>query len=333
MAARSNMKGFTLIEMLLVLIIISIIIYASLGYVQQKALQMRMDRTSVQMQQILNAGLAYYVFNGKWPVQLSDLQGPPPAPTYLPPTITSPWGSSYQIAATSQLFYVFTPITVVSSKGAYAAASVIAGTLPLAYTSTDNGSPPTTPPSSSSSCTASSTTCNVVASVNIPGQNLNNATAVNFAGLYHHGGCVPVPTCPVDNTSGTSMTPQVMVVPVSVSGVNTTNQTQAYPINSFTGYATTDAGNVLDNTPLSCKIAGGPAQVATACGIGGSGVPSSTNQYWRVCLQVVTEQGDVSQTNTGTGTSAWGGNVTLMAITRCAINNEASGSDFSIYSR
>src|SRR5258708_34066525 len=82
MKSRSVMKGFTLVEMLLVATIISLIIYAGFSYFQQRTLQMTINRTSMQMQQILNAGLAYYVANSTWPVaavstatNLSTLQG------------------------------------------------------------------------------------------------------------------------------------------------------------------------------------------------------------------------------------------------------------------
>jgi prepilin-type N-terminal cleavage/methylation domain-containing protein len=309
---QNKEKGFTLIELLLVMVIISIIIYASIGYIQQKLQQMRIDRTSTQMQQILNAGLAYYVANGSWPTALTDLQG-----TYLPPSsvkLVNPWGNSYQISSTAQLFYVWTQTTTVTTSSASAAANVIAGTLPLAYTSPTAG----TPPPAGTSCTTQNS-CYVVASVNIPGQNLNNARAVNFAGLYHHGACVPVPSCPVD-ANGNTMSPQIFVVPVSVSGLNDTNSgspanQNVYPISSFTAYATSPATN-----PNACT---GGTQVSCS-----PINPVAGATYWRVCLQVVTEKGTVSS-----NTSAnWGQYVTLMAITRCAISNEPSGSGFTVYS-
>src|SRR5580704_3955793 len=104
MMKRQAKKGFTLIEMLLVLVIVSSLIYMLFGYVQQKTMQMRIDRTSLQMQQILNAGLSYYVGNGKWPVSVGtayNLTANPSAGTnllqtngYLPKgvTIASPFG-------------------------------------------------------------------------------------------------------------------------------------------------------------------------------------------------------------------------------------------------
>jgi prepilin-type N-terminal cleavage/methylation domain-containing protein len=316
---KKTIKGFTLIEMLLVLVIISMILYASIGYMQQRTEAMRIDRATTQMQQILNAGLAFYVANGKWPASLdNDLR----TGYYLPPTtvpLVNPWGGIYTIGSPTQTagsppnFYVWTTITTTTASGtAGAAASVIAGGLPLAYATSNSGSPP--PPGGA--C-GNAVSCNVAAAVNIPGQNLNNARAVNFTGVYHHGACVPVPQCPVDS-SGQTMTPQIMVVPVSVSGVNDQGNTNAYPITSFSGY---DTGNTpLDANPPACLNSSPP----------GPPCPSSTNgtSYWRVCMKVITEKGDVQTTRS----DLWGVDVTLLAITRCAVNNEPSGSDFSIYS-
>lgn len=328
---QTHEKGFTLIEMLLVLVIISMIIYMAVGYIEQRTLQTRMDRTSLQMQQILNAGLAYYVAHGSWPPNpaLSNLQG-----TYLPPSsipFQSPWGQQY-VAVGAQgtppaQFFVYTNITAGGSTTA--AANIIAGKLPLAYT-TSAAPSGNSPPASGSACAATATSCYVVASVNIPGQNLNNAPAVNFAGVYNHGGCVPVPTCPVDNT-GTTMTPEIMVVPVSVSGVNDPGSpNNYYPISSFTAYATsnTGAGNTpTDTSPPGCTTGGANPSTTPDC-TANLQTTGTAAAYWRVCLQVITEKGDVNSTNT----DQWGKDVTLMAITRCAIQNEPSGSNFNVFS-
>lgn len=322
MTARKKVIGFTLIEMLLVLVIVSVIIYASVGYVQQRALQMRMDRTSTQMQQILNAGLSYYVMQQKWPggapntaTDLTALQ-----PAYLPATLTkSPFGQDYKIVNNGTQFFVYTSINVVSSSAAFGEANVIAGTLPLAYTSTDGSG---APPDAASPCSASDTTCYVVASVNVPGQNLNNASAVNYAGLYHNGGCIPAPKCPVDPTTFTTMTPQVMVVPVQVSGTNDgglpASNPNVYPISSFTAYAvgTVGTGMPLAN-PGNCVSGGAPNQ---ACPAG--------QLYWRACMQVVTEKGIISSTTS----PDWGRNQSVMAITRCSVSNEPTGNGFNIFS-
>src|SRR5262249_9514404 len=120
----NEQKGFTLVEMLLVLVITATLIYAALGYFQQRTLQMRMDRTSIQMQQILNAGLAFYVANSNWPTDITtDLQG-----TYLPNiTPTNPWGQTYTISISTPTsptggplpssFYVTTSVIQATTTG------------------------------------------------------------------------------------------------------------------------------------------------------------------------------------------------------------------------
>lgn len=312
MTARRKVIGFTLIEMLLVLVIVSVLVYASIGYIQQRALQMRMDRTSTQMQQILNAGLSYYVMNQKWPADLAALQ-----PAYLPSTLKSPFGQDYTVTNNGTLFYVYTPVVAASAKGgAYAQASVIAGTLPLAYTSTNSGAPP----DPASSCSATSTTCYIVTSVNVPGQNLNNASAVNYAGLYHNGGCIPVPKCPVDPTTFTTMTPQVMVVPVQVSGTNDggapTSNPNVYPISSFAAYA---KGPAVSTSLPNCNSGG----TAPPC-VGAD----PTQKYWRACIKVVTEKGDIDSASS----AGWGQNQSVMAITRCSVSGEPTGGGFNVFS-
>lgn len=328
-------NGFTLIEMLLVLVIISAILYAGIGYINRRTEQMRIDRMSLQMQQILNASLAYYVDHGNWPTAIdTDLQG-----TYLPAVpkpLNNPWQKPYKIATSyvdlsggkqsQPILFVYAQVT--STEGlASQQAYQIAGMLPMSYTSSTAGSG-TNPPDSSAKCSTSATSCYVVSSVSIPGQNLNNATAVTFAGLYKHGGCVPEPQCPVD-TKGKAMTPQIFVVPVSVSGVNdataTGNTPNVYPISSFTAYAISPKSGALTSPDL-CP--GTSSSYSTDCTQNNAN-SNLASAYWRVCLNVVTERGNVATTETGS--KAWGQWVTLLAITRCSINNEPSGSSFSVF--
>jgi len=342
MITRNKIKGFTLVEILLVLVIISSVIYMLLSYMQQKTLQMRIDRTTLQMQQILNAGLAYYVGFGTWPLPAAgtavDITATPgnllQSSGYLPSnvTIVSPWGGAHYSIYTdpaNKLFYVYTSITSPTSGAASAAGNVIAGTLPMAYTTKTNA----TPPQAGTACVAADTTCYVVSSITIPGQNLNsNAGNVNFAGLYRHGGCVPVPTCPTDPATGVTPTPEVFIVPVSVTGLNDPNSGAIYPISSFTAYAMDASAS-----PNPCKF----SSIQPDCTTNTVGSAPPSGLYWRACLSVVTEKGNVQATNqnstspgsgnTGFGTD-YGANVTLMAITRCPKPGEPSGSNFTVYS-
>lgn len=315
-------SGFTLVEMMLVLVIISMILVMSIGYMQQKTLTMRINRTSAQMQQILNAAMAYYVSNGAWPANVACLQGTGSgcSQQYLPKVLKSPWGQSYDGKSLNAVFYAWTPITTGNATTANSYATSIAGGLPLAYATKDY-----TPPNQ---VACSTSTCYVVATVNIPGQTLNTATAVNFAGTYTHGGCVPVPECPVDK-DGTTMIPTVIIVPISVSGVSYQGDSKIYPINSFTGYA---MGNTpLDTTPPLCTNSTSTWPTgSTDCTQHNTGTP--VRAYWRACLQIITTQGDVSVTNDTPGETAWGQNARLMAFTRCSVKDESKGTEWTVFS-
>lgn len=327
MKLKNRFAGFTLIELLLVMVIVSIIIYASVGYMQQRAVQLRVDRTSGQMQQIMNAAMSYYITKGTWPTNLTTLQNEgflSSAP------LTNPWGGSYQgIAHTTNSktppnYYVWTDI-----PGRFGPAQSISATLPFGYTTTNTGTPPI-----GAACTTASTSCKVVGFVNIPGQNLNNATAVNFAGIYKHGGCVPVPQCPV-GVNGDPLVPQIMVVPVSVSGLYDDNSTKVYPISSFTAYsrANLDSRGVPnDVSPPYCRNSDWVASSNQLNCRLTQNVGALANAYWRVCLDVVSEKGPVSRSGRDKGNSTWGKYVSLMAITRCAIPDAPGGSTFNVFS-
>jgi hypothetical protein len=106
-------------------------------------------------------------------------------------------------------------------------------------------------------------------------------------------------------------------MPVSVSGVNDQGSNNIYPLSSFTAYSTAPGA-----APAACT--GG---TAVACTPINGNVPAS-GMYWRVCMQVITEKGDVQATRT----DMWGQSVTMAAFTRCSISNEPAGSTFSVYS-
>ncbi len=320
--------GFTLLEMLLVLAIMGGALTLALNYGTRQAAQQRRDKIALQMQQILNAGLAYYTDFGTWPVSacnflstgtnssspFTNLSSATLISTgYLPASVgTNAFGYTYKVACdsvTGSVFYVSTQLNNKTN------ALIVAGELPVGYLSDANGN-------------ASTTSTYVTAQVTTPGQNLNNARSLNFAGVYRNGGCVPVPACPGYNlstlacNSGTNcMQPQIMVAAASVNGVSDSNSTNVYPITGFTAYASS-----ISTTPTPC-LSGQPTSCTTP---GGS---SPTTYYWRVCLQVVTGKGVVSSTNTGTGANAWGEYTALVAMTRCAPPSEPTGSDFTVYTR
>lgn len=311
---QRKMKGVTLIEMLLVLVIIASVLVMFASFMQQKTDELKRDKTAMQMEMILNAGLAFYLNSNlpsQWPTNLAALQ-PPNNPSYLPATFNNPWGQPYtaqQNPNNAALFQVST--TIPGGVTADTTAQLIAGRLPLATCQTVTTVP---------GCTAGAAQAQVTASVPVPGQNLNNARAVNFGSLYTVNGCVPKPFCPLN------MTPEIFVVPVSVSGTNDQSGQIAlpaaaqnvYPISSFTANAI-DLG--VNATGPNC----GNTNPNMACnwnGTGGGGTQPSASGFWRVCLSVTTEKGAVP-VSTVMGT--------VMAITRCVPVAENPGTGIGVW--
>jgi prepilin-type N-terminal cleavage/methylation domain-containing protein len=316
----SKKRGFTLLEMLLVLAIVSSMVVLGLNYLSQKTDELRRDRASMQYQQILNAGLAYNLSMSTWPT-LAQLS----ANGFLPNLVqNNPWGNPYLVASVAvpnggTLFYVFSLVPV-GTAAQLAQAYTLAGRLPMAFTTTAN------PPDPTQACAVGGT-CYVAAAVPAPGQNLNNARSVNFANLYHHGACVPAPACPAN------MTPEILTVPSEVAGVNDPTPPlppNVYPISYFKAYALGGAGGL----PVAAAAVPVCPGDNTACVISW---PSPVGTYWRVCMQVVTSQGDVATTNPGAGANAWGQFETILAITRCVpgspTTTEPTGSNFSVFTK
>ncbi|SRR5579883_1350172 len=346
-----KIRGVTLLEVLLVMAILASVMVMLVGYVQQTADETRRDRATLQVQQILNATLAYYVNTSTWPAA-GDLDGTSLLQTggYLPTTVLKdPWGGTYHLVGTSASGTVFT--IQAPSVPSQAEAQILAGRLPLAAI---------TGP------TAGKWT--VSASVPMPGQNLNNARSVNFAGIYHSGACVPAPVCPGN------MKAAIYVAAVGVSGVNDpptgcTNTTwnassskdpnsansltgctaNVYPVSSFTAWAKGDAtGKPTASNPGPLDCATTRAPVAMQCDwtytdqggqlVNNAGTPDPVGtNYWRVCLNVITEKGQVyAAGSTGTFFNYQQGAMmgSVMAVTRCVPNNGSespSGSSFAVW--
>lgn len=330
---KHTRAGFTLIEMLLVLAIISSLTVMLVNYTTQKFNQFRRDKLALQMQQILNAGLAYYASTGLWPITgASSVLGACPSSTsegevllpaqtlqaanYLPSGVTfnNPWGQPYLLNCNTTNGVNF--FTVTTDAKTTQDAAVVAGSLPLAYV----------------------TGTNVTAQVTVPGANLNNARSLNFAGIYHTGGCVPVPTCPGN------MVPDIIVIPASVSGVNnpptgcsggTCSSIQVFSIASFTA-STTPAAEIKSGTgPASCD--GSSDSAPCYSDVGSPWTTITSGKYWRVCLTVFTDQGlvNLGAPNTGSGTDSkifWAAaEGSIIATTRCVPQNEAVGSSVNVW--
>lgn len=67
-----KIKGYTLIELLFVIAIIAMIASVAIIALRNKAQDLRINKAAAQIQQVLTAGLSYYVDNNKWPENHSD---------------------------------------------------------------------------------------------------------------------------------------------------------------------------------------------------------------------------------------------------------------------
>lgn len=315
----TEQKGFTLIETLLVLVIISSIILLALNYQTKKMDEIKRDKTIMQFQQIINATLVYRLNTSTWPQAINDLS----SNGYLPnKRYQNPWGYPYFMSSSSNkyIFYVFTflPVAVggnpTASSANLAFANALAGVLPFGYASGDPGGGGATIPDPNIPCTAASGACIIVASVLLPGQDLNNARSVNFSNVYHHKDCVPAPSCP------TGMTPQIFVVPTSVSGFNDVNSSNVYPLENFTAYAVGQAGGSGPSTMNNVGDCDSPTTSLNCAG-------QPNVNYWRVCLSITTAKGRLQDTNPPPAAD-WQSKVSVLAVTRCAPANEPVGQPF-----
>lgn len=311
---RYHLEGMTLLEMLFVMIGIALLLVMLLNYTTKKAFDNRVDRTVEQMQSIMIGAQAYYIKNNTWPTSIAILQ----AGGYLPINVQSSFGGTdYDLASSAggELFYVSVPIS--NTTNARNIALNISGRLPLSYLSSDAVVGVGVVPSNTA-CVIGGMVCRVVGAINVPAQTLNSARRITYAGLAHHGGCIPVMPCPI---STAAWTPQIFVSPASASGLSDPNTVNLYPMSSFTAYATGGPGSGAN--PPACN--GSDPASTPPCDTSSGGT-----DFWRVCLSVTTEKGNVSSTND----SQWGQYVSLMAVTRCTNTNgtENSGSSFNTFS-
>lgn len=340
-------NGFTLLEMMLVLGLISIVVYMLIQYNSTRTTQASRERSVEQIQWILNTARQVYLTYNKWPLNSTACNGlasaeriggvtPPPSffvtNNIQIPSLANTYGNAinktyYAIYCSASRGYNFIveayfPLTSIAS------ATAIAGMLPLGRVTT------------------TATEATVSAQISIPAQVLNNARTVNFGSLYHSGACVPVPKC----VGG--MVPQILLSAASVSGVatppvNCTNPndytTCSYnstSVSSYNVYAMGGAAGSAANSIQNCANT-----AVQPCTIDSPPQAGNTPNYWRVCLQVSSQNQQITVQNTqgmtpgSTGNCnttdcqvAWGqalGNI--MVTTRCQPPSENTGSDFSVW--
>lgn len=86
-------KGFSLIEVFLVLAIIAVLLMLGLTMAQKYAQEVAVKKTATQLKQVLEAGLNYYRDNNNWPICPPDLN----FKKYLEfEAFKNPWGNDYE---------------------------------------------------------------------------------------------------------------------------------------------------------------------------------------------------------------------------------------------
>jgi type II secretory pathway pseudopilin PulG len=345
-----RISGFTLIEMLLIMVILSMMLFLIIRYKDQQMKAERIERTVSQIQHIINASLTYYINLNKWPLgtttwsSLSVLQNSgylannPYNNPWAPVLDTATYPASYSLGSDSlqKQLYIITYIGSGSTAGTNA--RVIAGKLPLAQACK------TFTLGSTNACAACTTAaadpCYVVASIGVPVQSLNNAMTVNYVGIVHSGACVKAPTCLP------TMEPVITVVPSAIAGItdaptgsncNANNiqncSTTTYPITGYIAYATDMVGPLTQGAFVQPKACGSTTATPN-CTLDNTNNITATegDRYWRVCVGVDTSNGRVSPS--GANTNPWGQlSGTMMVFTRCAPKNENlnKNAGFSVY--
>lgn len=106
-----NRNGFTLLELLLVIVILSMVVLIGVIGIRQQATHMLALKTSNQMENWLQAAYTYYGYKGEWPNSLGDAQ------TYAPDvSTTNPWNKPYIIVQPEQWPHLFQITTDVPSQ-------------------------------------------------------------------------------------------------------------------------------------------------------------------------------------------------------------------------
>ena len=207
--------GFTLIELLFVIAIIGVLASIGMTLSKQQAQKTKIEKTALQIQQILQAGQSYYADNKCLPDDNSvaapvnpilsgctNITNPPAFSNYLPIGSTNasgfpigPWGNVYKWGTTADKskFRVCTEATGPVGLLTSAIANRIAGLLPNALT-LSSGAADCSARVATETC--SGTNCIVASEVNKLGAGASGANPMQLGGYVLKIGQIPDPTDP-----------------------------------------------------------------------------------------------------------------------------------------
>lgn len=99
-----TLLGFTLIELLLIIAILSTILTLFISSYQQRTTNLKVQKTALQMQEILQAANVFYQANQNWPTR-DDTNF---KNNYLPVGLqNNPWGTSYSYVFVNDDFRIY----------------------------------------------------------------------------------------------------------------------------------------------------------------------------------------------------------------------------------
>lgn len=101
MTLIKHKNGFTLLELLLIIILFSVIAMSGIATYQLYSTRAKVERTAKQMQQILEAASSYFIDYGCWPGDSSCPSNAPAFNQYMTVSAINPWGQNYSYSNVS----------------------------------------------------------------------------------------------------------------------------------------------------------------------------------------------------------------------------------------
>jgi prepilin-type N-terminal cleavage/methylation domain-containing protein len=293
MMIRTHQRGFSLLEIMLVTVILVVFAMMAISYTRTQALNTRIDKTAAEMQQILQAAVSYYIDKNAWPSCTTGTNTGSSIDTtfntcQIESLITAgylqagasisnnPWGNSYESAwstTSGQTFQLSTDVTDPNF------AIILQGVLPLASVNSSV----------------------VQATVNIPSYAYNNALSMKKVTTYTPGQSIPAPVCPAN------MEPKIAVSPIVVSGTLYGAET-VYSIQGLAGLALGDSS-------------GNPTLQYQTCTINPNVTDSCTSAVgcWTACMQGTITNSRKMGVYVQPGTNKWNpSSLQITATTYCA---------------